>query len=677
MASQALQAPQAPEARPLAPSPSIDPTAPLPALSQLARAFFVWFFGPTSVAMAIKLALIPDRAALVSNNELAGRSLFLATSFGAGLVSCLLAAIYLLRRPTRASVDVIARISHVGMPLLLAFPLPLFFDWRTFRENEFLAVVSLSLYGLALERALRISFAAMPTSATNDYVGAFHREYPRLSRRLPALLVTALTVFFVGYFGYYTVLHHYRLQTHSWDLAIFDNMMWNLLRGEWFKATPDLGRTGSHIQYHATFSAYLFAPFYALRQSADTLLVLQALVTGLGAVPLYLLAKRRLASAWAGVLFAYAYVIYAPLHGPIFYDFHFLTTAPFWIGWVLYAFETGRRGWLIVAYLAAILLREDQSACLAMVFLFYLLTGQRPKWALSLGLASAVYFVAVKFAVMPAHRTAGSDKETFTWMFKALIPEGERGFGAVIKTVLSNPIYTLETLLEKDKLVYILKLLGPALFLPWRNGKTWILLVPAAIFTLLSTGYKPTIQTYFQYTSNWTAYLFFAAAVTMGSWRVLRDGNVRIAAALSAMLVTGTAMSYHHGAIFQHNTFRGGFRKVEFTMSDSDRARLADLYALIARIPTEASVAATETEAPHVCNRADCFTMRFGYDDADYLLVSVDEARRGKSHDQMKKALSTGEYGFVASEGDFALFAKGHPRDNIREGSRLLGISLR
>lgn len=664
--------------RPLTPTASLDPTAPVPALTQLARAFFVWFFAPASLALAIQLAILPGRPGFVIDNVGRAeiwRQLF-SISIGSGAVVCLLAGLYLLWRPSRDKVFRIARIGRLLSPLLLAFPLPIFFDWRIFREHELLGLVALSLWGLGLERAFRAFYGELPLDKLHRFVRALEDAYPRVVRRLPAVLVGGLTTFFVVYFSYYTVLHHYRLQTHSWDLAIFDNMMWNLIRGEWFKATPDLGRTGSHIQYHATFSAYLLAPFYALRQKADTLLVLQALITGLGTVPIYLLATKRLASRSYGLVFALAYVIYAPLHGPIFYDFHFLTLAPFFIGWTLYAFETGRRKLLIVAFLAAILLREDQSACLSMAFLFYLLAGERPRWALGLGIFSAIYFVVVKFAIMPAHRTAGSDKETFTWIFHQLIPHGEDGFGPVIRTVLTNPVYTLKTLLEADKIAYILKLSAPLLFLPWRNSRTWILLLPAAIFTLLTTGYLPTIQTYFQYTSNWTPYLFFGAAVTIGSFRVLHDGRARMAASITALLIVSCAMSYQHGAIFQHNTFRGGFRQVQFKMTEADRQRLRDLYSLIELIPREASVAATEREAPHVSNRADCFTMRFDYDDADYLLVSRHEARSGKSQAQMKLALETGEYGFVERAGDFLLFGKGHSQERNREGARLIGLRL-
>ena len=46
------------------------------------------------------------------------------------------------------------------------------------------------------------------------------------------------------------------------------------------------------------------------------------------------------------------------------------------------------------------------------------------------------------------------------------------------------------------------------------------------------------------------------------------------------------------------------------------------LHQLIKMIPKNASVAATEYEAPHVSNREDCFTLRFFYENADYLLIN-------------------------------------------------------
>jgi len=245
---------------------------------------------------------------------------------------------------------------------MLVFVLPFLFDWHVFQGHELSCALTGAVFGIALEHCLRVSFSALRCPAAVQLWSETCRHNPRLVRWVPGVLIGTMAVFFAVYFSHYTLLHHYRLQTQSLDLAVYDNEFWNLLRGKWFKISPSLGRTGTHMAYHAEFVAYLLAPFYALRQKASTLLIMQAVLCGAGAIPIFLIARRRLDSAVAGLAFAYAYIVYGPLHGPIFYDFHFLTLAPFFVGWVLYFFESGRRGLLIAAWFAAALLRGLWSA---------------------------------------------------------------------------------------------------------------------------------------------------------------------------------------------------------------------------------------------------------------------------------------------------------------------------
>src|SRR5262249_55257843 len=110
-----------------------------------------------------------------------------------------------------------------------------------------------------------------------------------------------------------------------------------------------------------------------------------------------------------------------------------------------------------------------------------------------------------------------------------------------------------------------------------------------------------------------------------------------------------------------------------FTWTKADAKRLRELRELIAMIPKNASVAATEMEAPHVSQRENCYTIRFFTYDAEYLLVSLDEVSWGTSRSNMEAALNTGRYGFVTSRGRFGLWSKkaGHSKD--AEGHKLLG----
>jgi hypothetical protein len=199
------------------------------------------------------------------------------------------------------------------------------------------------------------------------------------------------------------------------------------------------------------------------------------------------------------------------------------------------------------------------------------------------------------------------------------------------------------------------------------------------MFTLLSSGYKPLYQTFFQYTSNYTTYIFFGATVTLAWWfetdSKLGVRSLRVPAALVAIAATASIYSYSQGALFQRHNFVGGFRQVQFEITPEDRRRHRDLYELIAMIPSHASVAATETEAPHVSNRRFCFTLRFQYEDADYLLMALDEARgEPTTHQILSSAIQTGKYGFVARKGAFALWKRGHDKDKNEQGMKLIGL---
>ncbi len=654
------------------------PAAPLarPVEARLFLTGLLYFLIASSVAGALWLTFFFSALpAHVATNVMPRqqRDILLLTIAASGCVGVLVPGVLLLLRRTEQRLRSVERLARLCAPLALSFFLPFFFQWQVFQANELLFVIVATLFGFALERAFRLTFSEFDWAAFDGRLVRFRERFPRLSKRLPLALAGLLALSFCGYFSYFTVLQHLRLQTYSWDMAIFDNIMWNLIRGKWFKASPVLGVSGSHIQFHATFIAYVFAPFYATYQHPETLLVMQSSLAGLAAIPIYLVAKRRLGSSIQALVLAYAYTIHAPLHGPLFYDFHFITTAPFWVGWVIYFFETERKRWLIVTWALAFLVREEVSASLSAVALFYLLSGKQARWAIIGGLTSVLYFFVVKFGIMPMHNTWQS-KQSFAWIFQGLIPPGESGFNGVIRTIITNPPFLISSMLDADKLIYVLKTFGPLLLLPLRNRLTWFLFVPAALFTLLSTGYKPLVQTYFQYTSNYTPYLFFAGAVALAAIKRQQEGRAHAAGAIAALAVTSTVFSYNQGAIFQHHDFVGGFQVIRFERTAAEKVRYNQLYELIHMVPPQASIMVTEMEAAHLSNRPDCFTMRFGNGDPDYLLANLDEVSWGDSRTNMLKAINTGKYGFVAARGRFGLWSKktGHEKD--AEGRKLLGL---
>ena len=633
----------------------------------------------TTLGLAIVLFAEPRELGLSNLMDPEVRKRVIAMALAGALLSSAAGACFVLfsRRPNR--LRELHQFSRLCSPLLLSVATPTLFDWQVYQNRDFLFAVVATLFGIAAERCFRISLAAARE------LGWFGKANPRARlsryrsrdllgwlRQRGALSMLALGVAgFAVYMVTHTVRQHYQLRTYSWDLGIFNNIMYNLLRGHWFKASPVLGAEGSHIQFHATFGAYLLAPIYALWQTPEMLIALQAVLVALGAVPLYLIARLRLGNAWSALVFPYAYLVHAPLHGPLFYDFHFLTITPVFVLTVIYCFEAGYKKALFVAWLAAISMREEVSATLAVAALYYLFVDKRPRTALWGGLLSAAYFLVVKFVVMPAHGQAG---HSFYWLFQGLIAPGDTGFAGVLRTLVTNPVFTFASVFTQEKFEYLLRTLGPVLLLPVRHHLVWLLCLPAFIFTLLSTGYPPMVQTRFQYTANWTPYIMVGSILVLDAWRRGPGGQLRFAATLPALIVSTTLFSYNFGAVFQRNTFMGGFHKVTFSFSEAQKNSYENLKKLIAQIPSAASVSACELIVPHVSSRENAFTLnRVGASDADVLLCSTDWLRVAPVQGFMQSALDSGSYSFAGQAGEFAMWKKGGDHRRDAEGRRLVG----
>jgi uncharacterized membrane protein len=298
-----------------------------------------------------------------------------------------------------------------------------------------------------------------------------------------------------------------------------------------------------------------------------------------------------------------------------------------------------------------------------------LLTGLRPRAGLLVGAIGAAYFVAIKLIIMP-HVLKGS--AAFVYMFAGLLPSGESTFAGVLKTVFGNPVFTMTSLLERDKLVYLLQIMTPLAFFPLRRPIGLLCCLPGFFFTLLSTGYAPLIQTSFQYTANWTSYLFLACVVNLvwvsrmpdpatGSTRPRR---VAWMVAIAAGIILTTSQ---YGAFVQQEYVKGGFGYYHFNVTPSDATRRKAVYELIKMVPPRAKIVASENLVPHVSNRPDAYTLRMGLYDAEYLLFEA--PRSGEEGTFIRQAFSGGDFGVVAFKDPFVLAKRGYSKalnDSLR-----------
>jgi uncharacterized membrane protein len=198
-------------------------------------------------------------------------------------------------------------------------------------------------------------------------------------------------------------------------------------------------------------------------------------------------------------------------------------------------------------------------------------------------------------------------------------------------------------------------------------------ILPGFAFTLLTTGYNPTVSTLFQYNCHWIPYIFPASIVALRSLggegylpslapsapsAESAEGAARRRAALVTMLFLSVVTSYHFGALLQRNSFKSGFAKVEFAISPQELQRYHELREIVALIPPSVSLAATEHLAPHVSTRVSIYCFRDSIGTAEYVLFgSLD--RNSKNTKQLKDLLTSGKLGIVAEKGGFMLFQRG------------------
>lgn len=577
------------------------------------------------------------------------RFVFLDMAVGMAIALAVLVAVLVVYR-RRSALDVAERLVWRASPLAVAALVPLLFDARIWDGADLAFLALAAVFGLAVLATTRAALGTLPTFR---------------ALRVPANAALAVTCVaacaYTAYFAWLTITNHRNLGTSSFDLGLEDNLMWNLVHGgPMLRSTPFDGPTGTHLRNHATFFAYVLAPIYAVAPRPETLLVVQAAIMGGAAVPLHLWARRHVSPLLA-TLASLAYLAYPPLHGANLYDFHYLPLGVLFLWLVLYAVEARRPVLAAIATALALSVREDVACCVAMLGVFLLLTGRAARAGAALAVVGGAYFAVMKFAVMPHF---GGGRESFLNQYAGLLPEGGGGYGSVLGTVVANPVFTEGVLLERDKLVYVLQILVPVLFLPLVRPSAALLLAPAAVFTLLSTGYAPLYQISFQYTTYWTAFVFVGVVLALEHAGRARDpvdataANRQRALAIALAAVT-IVCDAGYGAIVHREAARGGFDRVHAATSADDLRRRAELAALIAQIPPDGKVSAGEHLVPHVSGRESAYTLRFGLYDADWLLVQMPLS--GAERDRAAPVLRDGTFGVVDDRGDLVLAHRGEP----------------
>lgn len=499
---------------------------------------------------------------------------------------------------------------------------------------------------------------------------SFSRQYRasrqlRLLRRLPTgeaaerlsvYLLILITLIYTVFFTLYTLSRHRSFHSYAFDLGWQHQAFYTLLHTGNPRIT--LWVTLNHLGNHFQPLYYLLAPIYALHQDATTLLVLQTILLAVAAIPLYLIAKRRLGNPWTALIIAVLYLLYPALHGINNFDFHGLALLIPFACFLLYALETEKFRLFWVFFALALIAREDTVISLSGVGLYLLLDRRHRKLGLTVLAVCVGYFLFV--LTMMSTLDGCADLQNYSAL---AVPE-HQNFTGVLLTLFTNPRFVLQhVFFNPEKIEYLLHILIPVAFLPLFAGKRIVLLLPGlAIMLLSNTFFNYSICC--PYSAHIIPYVFFLTILGIQSIWAKRPG-IRISALVLTVLTAGVLMNYQFGLIFSKR-FPGFLQPT---------TRQRTVYSFFEQIPKDVSLTTTRRLAPHLTARTRIHLLQAPHPDTDYILIDLDLPEPAiDTHEHWYQAqdpdhlrarsyilsrLQSGDYGVVRFEEGFILLKKG------------------
>jgi uncharacterized membrane protein len=284
---------------------------------------------------------------------------------------------------------------------------------------------------------------------------------------------------------------------------------------------------GSHFIFHFSPILYLIAPLVVLTGSPLVLVLASAVAGALVAPPLYLIARRRTSERTA-VWVAIAGLLYPPLVGVAFADFHENVLVPALTLWLIAAADARR--WLYAAAFALALLctKEDQALILAFgavcAIAFYGRRRDLPGMSFSGAIAAgalavfALYFTVVRPAA--GAQTPWGPSHFYDWHRQ-------------VKANETAPLFSF------GRLTYLLEAFGPLLFISLLSPIA-ILALPGLVEVLVS--HESMTYTMGQhYAAVWIGYVLAAFAFGIGRIGLQAESRAfalaRAAAAVCALVL--------------------------------------------------------------------------------------------------------------------------------------------
>lgn len=316
-------------------------------------------------------------------------------------------------------------------------------------------------------------------------------------------------VVFILLFSFLVLKKYYYFGYNIADLAIFNQTFWNTINGRWFEETITLN---NYFADHFSPILVLLLPFYALKQSAATLLLIQVVVTALCAWPLFLIAKRLSKNNLFSFLVSFLWLVNPMVHHQLMYEFHFFHLMVFLFFWSFYFYQENKIKYFFIFYFLALLTREDAAFLFIGLSFLFLLEKRSRKIFFSIFTFSILYFiVAILFIKSKSPVESYKFLDYYNWL-------GGESFFRIIFMWLTNPIAVLLHILSPKNIFIFLYFSLFFLFVPFLAKKYLLLTVLPFLQFMMTNGGLSVNHIYTHYSMIFLAGFFIA--YIFGLWKI-------------------------------------------------------------------------------------------------------------------------------------------------------------
>src|SRR5215467_8718221 len=282
------------------------------------------------------------------------------------------------------------------------------------------------------------------------------------------------------------VLRYDTFKATAFDLGNMDQVLWNTIHGRLFLFTNqaiDWYGPPTRLAVHFEPIILPLSLLYVFGADPRILLVFQTIVLALGAVPVFLLARKYLPELpLLATFMVLAYLIAPALLGLNIFDFHPLSLVTPLLLYAILALTYKRYGWFLVACILAAACKEDVPLDIAMLGILVIWRYKLPRLGITLLIGGLLWSSLAFFVIIP-HFFPGAQHNNFIYRYDLLGSSP----GELILNLLFHPWLLFTTFVTAGRIFYLAGLLRSSGFLALLAPEWLLAALPSLAENMLSS----------------------------------------------------------------------------------------------------------------------------------------------------------------------------------------------